>query len=46
MGMDNNFEILSLLDSWMEFEKLRSKFNRYTAFKILGMDKFEIGILI
>ena len=33
--MDYNFEILSLLDNSMEFEKLHSKFNRFNPFKIL-----------
>lgn len=37
--MDYNFEILSLLDNSIEFEKLHSKFN---PFKILKVDKFEI----
>ncbi|MDA2598615.1 PD-(D/E)XK nuclease family protein [Bacillus cereus group sp. Bc061] len=40
--MDYNFEILSLLDDSMEFEKLHSKFNRFNPFKILKVDKFEI----
>ncbi|KAA0764495.1 PD-(D/E)XK nuclease family protein [Bacillus sp. SH5-2] len=40
--MDYNFEILSLLDNSMEFEKLHSKFNRFNPFKILKVDKFEI----
>ncbi|UTG82733.1 PD-(D/E)XK nuclease family protein [Bacillus paranthracis] len=40
--MDYNFEILSLLDGSMEFEKLHSKFNRFNPFKILKVDKFEI----
>ncbi|SME36504.1 PDDEXK-like family protein [Bacillus paranthracis] len=40
--MDYNFEILSLLDNSMEFEKLDSKFNRFNPFKILKVDQFEI----
>lgn len=40
--MDYNFDILSLLDDSMEFEKLHSKFNRFNPFKILKVDKFEI----
>ncbi|WP_000386136.1 PD-(D/E)XK nuclease family protein [Bacillus cereus] len=40
--MDYNFEILSLLDNSIEFEKLHSKFNRFNPFKILKVDKFEI----
>lgn len=40
--MDYNFEILSLLDNSMEFEKLHSKFNRFNPFKILKVDQFEI----
>ncbi|PFN25107.1 PD-(D/E)XK nuclease family protein [Bacillus cereus] len=40
--MDYNFEILSLLDNSMEFDKLHSKFNRFNPFKILKVDKFEI----
>lgn len=40
--MDHNFEILSLLDNSIEFEKLHSKFNRFNPFKILKVDKFEI----
>lgn len=40
--MDYNFEILSLLDDSMEFEKLHSKFNRFNPFKILKVDQFEI----
>jgi hypothetical protein len=40
--MDYNFEILSLLDDSIEFDKLHSKFNRFNPFKILRVDKFEI----
>lgn len=40
--MDYNFEILSLLDNSIEFEKLHSKFTRFNPFKILKVDKFEI----
>lgn len=40
--MDYNFEILSLLNNSIEFEKLHSKFNRFNPFKILKVDKFEI----
>ncbi|EEL47997.1 hypothetical protein bcere0022_48370 [Bacillus cereus Rock3-44] len=42
LEMDYNFEILSLLDNSIEFEKLHSKFNRFNPFKILKVDKFEI----
>ncbi|MDE3839046.1 hypothetical protein C0966_06630 [Bacillus methanolicus] len=40
--MDYNYEILSLLDNSLEFEKLHSKFSRFNPFKILRVDKFEI----
>lgn len=42
LEMDCNFEILSLLDNSIEFEKLHSRFNRFNPFKILKVDKFEI----
>lgn len=40
--MDYNYEILSLLDNSLEFEKLHSRFSRFNPFKILRVDKFEI----
>ncbi|AIE60225.1 hypothetical protein MGA3_07050 [Bacillus methanolicus MGA3] len=40
--MDYNYEILSLLDNSLEFEKLHSKFSRFNPFKILRVDQFEI----